>query len=199
MRLARRLHSHCNTTFNTLEMPVSEPLISVTPEEFEKKFRDVIRVGLNWDRFLEQRWPVDLVRLTTDEELQRCFVPWYIGPKGEEVAYDDRHAIPMRLTDVPKAFEILNDERKSDIQQYVDSFREKADVIAFSVPTYALPDHQYFVLDRNHRLSALTLNPVKFEVTLWNVRGPMDTDCLLDLNHWLQKDKLIPPDSGTEP
>jgi hypothetical protein len=29
------------------------------------------------------------------------------------------------------------------------------------------------------------LNSVPFEVTLWNVRGPLDPSCLLDLIHWL--------------
>jgi hypothetical protein len=116
-------------------------------------------------------------------------MPWYIGIKGDEVAYDDPGAVPMSLTDVLKAMKILNDERQADIQQYVDFYRGQDGVIEFAAPTYALPDNRYFVLDGNHRLSALTFVSVPFVVTLWNVCGPLDKDCLLDLVHWHPKPK----------
>ena len=163
-----------------------------TPVDFDKAFRDVIRVGFNWDRFLEGAWPIETVTLDSQESLSRCFMPWYIGAKGDEVAYDDPDAIPMNLSDVPKAVALLNGERRADIQQYVDKFRGQKDAIRFSAPTYALPDNCYFILDRNHRLSALALNPVPFEVTLCNVRGPLDPDGLLDLIHWVPPRKSIP-------
>jgi len=156
-----------------------------SPVAFAKAFRNDIRVGFNWDRFFEEEWPIELVSLDSPLALARCFMPWYVGPKGDEVAYDDPEAVPMSLNDVPKAMAILNEERRADIQQFVDSLRSHNDVIKFAAPTYALPDNHYFILDRNHRLSALTLNSVPFEVTLWNVRGPLDPSCLLDLIHWV--------------
>jgi hypothetical protein len=158
-----------------------------TPELFARQFRDVIRVGLNWERFFEESWPIEPVILSTHADLERCFLPWYIDKGGEEVAYDDPEAAPMRLTDVPKIKGILNDERQEDIHDKVTRFRDGHGIIEFSAPTYSLPDSQYFVLDRNHRLSALTMVSVPFEVTLWNVRGPLDSDCLLDLIHWERK------------
>lgn len=163
-----------------------------SPVEYDSTFRDVIRVGFNWDRFLNEKWPVEFVTLDSSESLSRCFMPWYIGAKGEEVAYDYPDAVPMSLSDVPKAVELLNEERRADIQQYVDSFRGQKGTIQFSAPTYALPDDRYFILDRNHRLSALAMNAVPFEVTLCNVRGPLDSDCLLDLIHWVPPRKSIP-------
>jgi hypothetical protein len=122
--------------------------------------------------------------LASSSAFSQCFTPWYIGKTGAEVAYDHPEAVPMCLADVPKAASILNEERKSDLQEYADSFRNQKKSVEFTVPTYSLPDNQYFILDRNHRLSALTLAPVPFSVTLWNVRGPLDPDCLLDLIHW---------------
>ena len=157
------------------------------PETFAHEFRDVIRVGFNWERFFKQRWPVEPVVLKSDDDLERCFLPWYIGPHGEELAYDAAGAVPMSLTDVPKAMALLNRERQDDIRQYVETFRNQGGVIEFATPTYGLPDNGHFVLDGNHRLSALTLNSVRFRVTLWNVRGPLDPKCLLDLIHWLPK------------
>jgi hypothetical protein len=159
----------------------------LTPESFAARFRDDIRVGFNWDRFLDESWPIELVTLNSPSALSRCFMPWYIGKTGDEVAYDDPEAAPMSLDDVPKVKGILNDERLADIREYVNSFKNYPGVIEFAVPTYALPDNQYFVLDRNHRLSALTLVSVPFEVTVWNVCGPLDPDCLLDLIHWQRK------------
>lgn len=170
----------------------NENLRPSTPIEFDRAFRDVIRIGFNWDRFLEEKWPIEFVTLDSHDALARCFMPWYIGAKGEEVAYDYPDAVPMRLTDVPKAMELLNEERRGDIQQYVDTFRDQKGKIQFSAPTYALPDNQHFILDRNHRLSALTLNSVPFEVTLCNVRGPLESEGLLDLIHWLPPRKPLP-------
>jgi hypothetical protein len=155
-----------------------------TPHQFAATFRDVIRVGFNWDRFFEENWPIELVHLTTHSDLQRCFMPWYIGVMGEEVAYDHPNAVPMNLSDVPKAFKLLNDERRADIENYVAKLSTQEEKVGFVAPTYALPQGRHFILDRNHRLSALMLQSVPFEVTLWNVRGPLEPECLLDLIHW---------------
>lgn len=152
---------------------------------FTRTFREAIRVGFNWDRFFAEEWPIELVSVDAHPELGRCYMPWYVGAEGNEVAYHDPTAVPISLSDVPKNMPIFNEERRVDIQQYSDSFRHQTGLIKFEAPTYALPDNRYFILDRNHRLAALTLNSVPFEVTLWNVRGPLDPICLLDLIHWV--------------
>ncbi|MBL8827739.1 MAG: hypothetical protein JNM18_12240 [Planctomycetaceae bacterium] len=157
-----------------------------TPEEFREQFVDCIRVGFNWDRFLVERWPIEPVVLASESDLARCFTPWYVGKGAEELAYDHPHAVPMSLADVPKAFTILNDERKAAIQEKIDLLRGDSSPVRFIAPTYALPDNRYFVLDRNHRLSALALSGTRFEVELWNVQGPFEEACLLDLNFWLK-------------
>lgn len=159
----------------------------ITSQAFAAHFGEAIRVGFNWDRFFDENWQVEAVHLKTPAQLSRCFMPWYIGKTGEEVAYDHPDAVPMCLTDVPKATHILNDERQSDIHTYARTFREKQGLVEFAAPTYSLPGSKHFILDRNHRLAALTLGAVPFNVTLWNVRGPLESDCLLDLIHWLPK------------
>lgn len=157
-----------------------------TPEEYQTKFGEAIRVGLNWERFLAEKWPVERVVLVSETDLGRCFTPWYVGKAGEELAYDHPHAVPMSLTDVPKAFAILNDERKADIQEKIDGFRGEPSPVRFIAPTYAMPDNRYFVLDKNHRLSALALSGKPFEVELWNIQGPFEKECLLDLDFLLR-------------
>jgi len=162
--------------------------LSPRSEKFVEKFRESIRVGFNWDRFLAERWPIEQVFLVSENDLERCFTPWYVGKGAEELPYDHPHAVPMSLSDVSKAFTILSDERKADIQEKIDIFRGGPSPVRFIAPTYALPDDRYFVLDKNHRLSALAQSGMPFEVELWNVQGPFEKECLLDLDFWL-KDK----------
>lgn len=162
--------------------------IAPTPEEFETTFRESIRVGFNWDRFLKEKWPIERVILKSPNDFDRCFTPWYVGKSAEELPYDHPHAVPMSLTDVPKAFSILSEERQADIQQKIQQLRSGPSQAKFTVPTYALPGDTFFVLDKNHRLSSLAISGVPFEVELWNVRGPTEKECLLDLDFWL-KDK----------
>lgn len=160
-----------------------------TPKEFENQFREVIRVGLNWDRFLRERWPIEVVKLSTSEELARCFTPWYVGKSAEELPYDHPNAVPMSLSDVPKAFMILSDERRTDIQDKIDHFRSVKSTVRFIAPTYSLPNDCYFVLDKNHSLSSIAIGGNAFEVELWNVCGPFEKECLLDLDFWLKDER----------
>ena len=158
-----------------------------TPVEFERRFRDVIRVGFNWDRFLREQWPVEIVKLDSASDLARCFTPWYVGKFSEELPYDHPHAVPMSLSDVPKAFMILSEERRTDIQAKIDQIRNRTGTVRFIAPTYSLPNDNYFVLDKNHSLSSIALSGNAFEVELWNVRGPFEKDSLLDLEFWLKE------------
>lgn len=167
--------------------------VSISPEQlldhrdFADRFRGAIRVGFNWERFFAEAWPIEPVILRTRDDLARCCMPWYIGKSGNEVNYDHEEAAPMCMKDVPKALGILNDERQKDIHDYARQFKNTGALVEFSAPTYALPENGHFVLDRNHRLSALTLVNVPYRVTLWNVRGPLEPECLLDLEHWIGK------------
>ncbi|HEY4234375.1 MAG TPA: hypothetical protein VGM76_13165, partial [Lacipirellulaceae bacterium] len=98
--------------------------MSVFPEQFAERFRDDIRVGFNWDRFLAESWPIEKVHLRSRTDLARCYVPWYIGKSGQEVAYDHDEAVPMSLSDVPKAVTLLNAERKEDIKKFLLEFAQ---------------------------------------------------------------------------
>lgn len=84
----------------------------------------------------------------------------------------------MKLTDVPKSIPILITGRQIDIIHYVSEFRNQPGINKVTAPTYVLPNDQYFALNGNHRLSALALNSVPFEITLWKTRGPIAADAL---------------------
>jgi hypothetical protein len=75
--------------------------------------------------------------------------------------------------------------RRPRLGEVVSAIHE---VIGIQVPTHALPNDQCFVLDRNHRLPALTFASTPFRITLWNVRGPLQAHYVRDLTCWLPKD-----------
>jgi hypothetical protein len=162
---------------------------SPTPTKFAEKFRDEIRVGFNWERFLAEKWPIERVVIDSKSELNRCFTPWYIGNVGDQVAYDDPDSAPMSLADVPKAMELLSDSRKAHILEKIAEFCAEPGEVRFTAATYGLPDGGYFIMDRNHRLSALSMCEKPFQVELWNVKGPFEKECLMDLDFWLRDDE----------
>ena len=158
-------------------------------QAFASEFRHTnnqrgIQVCFNWARFLSERWPIELVRLYNIAELSRCFLPWYLGPAGREVQYADQCAKPISLPELPSAFASLRHDHQTGIQDYVRKFQASSGPICFAAPTYLLPGNRYLGMDGNHRLAALMLANRTFEVTLCNVRGPLEANCLLDLIHW---------------
>jgi hypothetical protein len=163
--------------------------VAPTHAEFDEEFRDAIRGGFNWDRFLDEQWPIERVVVDSKEQLGRCFTPWYIGLVGDQVAYDDPASAPMSVADVPKAMPVLSEERKADILDKIASFCGEDGTIRFVAATYGLPDGNFFVMDRNHRLAALVFCDKPFKVELWNVRGPFETDALMDLHYWVRNEE----------
>jgi hypothetical protein len=155
--------------------------------DFEATFRPVIRVGFNWNRFLNERWPITVVRVVDRRTLGGSVLPWYLGSAGQEVPYDAPDADPIYLAQIPAVVASLNNARQSGIQEYVERFRAQP-AIEFSVPSYDLGSARQLALDGNHRLSALLLTEVPFTVTFFSVHGPMEPNCLLDLIHWAAQD-----------
>ena len=153
-----------------------------TPATFEATFRPDIRVCFNWNRFRSEQWPIEAVRVSDREVLGECVLPWYLGRTGQEVAFDQPGAVPIRLAQIPEVVASLA-KRQTGIEEYTTKFRAERQV-EFSVPTYNLGNRRHLALDGNHRLSALILASVSFAVTFWCVGGPLDARCLPDLIHW---------------
>jgi hypothetical protein len=163
-----------------------------TPPAFADAFRQGIRVGFKWDRFLADNWPVRSARLTTPDGLRQCLLPWYLGGSGREVAYNEPDAKPLRLSSIPQVLDSLKADRQARIQRFVAQFKLATAPVEFSVPAYSLASDGYLVLDGNHRLSALTLSSVPFAISLWSVCGPLEDDCLPDLVHWSKSQSAQP-------
>lgn len=43
-----------------------------SPRQFAEKFREGIRVGFNWERFLAENWPIERISISDRESLGRC-------------------------------------------------------------------------------------------------------------------------------
>jgi hypothetical protein len=118
------------------------------------------------------------------EELSSFYLPWYLGPKGEEVRYDNRQARPVRLSDVPLSLNGLKPERRDLIGRLAALFEQSRPPIQLVAAAYALPSDEYLILDGNHRLAALATSNVPFRAVLFVVHGPADPSALPDLIHW---------------
>jgi hypothetical protein len=143
-----------------------------------------ITVNFNWPRFLAQGWPIRLETRTVLADLERCFLPWYLGQAGVEVNYDAPDAKPLRLSDVASRLAALRANRQSGIRAKEAEMRSDSGLATFATPVYALPHGEFIAMDRCHRLSALMLAKQPFSVTLCVVEGPLDPACLNDLKHW---------------
>ena len=71
---------------------------------------------------------------------------------------------------------------------YVKAFKDGSKGSTFQIPAYFVSQSQSVVLDGNHRLAALMLTSVPFCVHVYEVLGPSDPSCLLDLSTLAKKD-----------
>jgi hypothetical protein len=148
---------------------------------FVAEFGRDIRVGLNWNRLLKDRWPLSKRLLRDRTDFDACWLPWYLGTEGGEVRYDAVGARPVRLSDIPAVVTNLRMDRQRDVAEYARHFREAEDVIRFSVPAYMVSSSGFVALDRCHRLAALAMDDFQFEVEVIGLEGPLDPECLPDL------------------
>ena len=153
----------------------------MTTEAFDAAFRPSIGVCFNWQRFVRERWKVTHRVLTSVPEFAHCFLPWYIGRNGGEVSFRVDGARPIRFAEIPKVLSQLDARHQDGIRRYVKAFQVQEDEAAFPAPVYSLSGSLFIAMDANHRLSALTLVSKRIKVDVYEVLGPLDADCLLDL------------------
>jgi hypothetical protein len=161
-------------------MLVMEP---ISPKEFEARFRSVIRVGINWSRFINECWPISILRVVDRESLGVSVLPWYLGDTGQEVPYSANAAYPVVLDQIPEVICTLNRNRQKSIGEYAQHFSGKP-LVELAAPSFDLGNGRQLILDGNHRLSALFITKTPFVVTFYSVQGPKEPNCLPDLIHW---------------
>lgn len=156
----------------------------MTPEEFIAAFGGSITVCFNWNRFLAERWPVSLHTLSDRQDLEHCFIPWYLDSSGRPIQDATPDDAPLQVCTIPSALATIPEGHRCRIEECTRWFRAETTPLVFRIPTYTLPGGRFQVLDGNHRLSALTLMGRPFTVALCSVDGPIDGDCSRDLRYW---------------
>jgi hypothetical protein len=153
----------------------------MTPHEFDTKYRSLVGVRFNWERFLAEGWPVVRRVFSAPQDFSSSFAPWYLGTRRAEVAFNAPDATPVRFGDIPRVLPQLSPIHQLGILSYVEIFRHHANGVTVSAPAYVLPNGRFVALDGNHRLAALVLVDKPCRVEVDEVGGPLDAGCLADL------------------
>jgi hypothetical protein len=154
----------------------------VTPEQFCAKFSGICGM-LNWQRFLAEKWPLEIVLLTDRQAFAHIRLSWFLSLNNVFVAFDEPGATPVRLDDVQSWYPFLPPKHKNRIEQRKREYLDGSRKPEFEFPSYAIPTNEHLVLDANHRLSALALSGASFLLHMFVLEGPLDPDALADLQY----------------
>ena len=152
-------------------------------EEFIGRFYNKIHVIFNWERFKNEDWPIDIILLENNIDVNKWYTPWYVDLNGIEANYNAPNAIPLSINGVLCSEHIMN-KRNKKVSQILMECKRLAQPIKFDIPAYELGNGKYLVLDGNHRIIALLKHGLRFVVQAFVLRGPIDEGIVADLLHW---------------
>ena len=145
-----------------------------------------IRVRLDWQKAVTERWPIGQHVVSEKDELANMYVGLYSTNNDFDVCYRTPEARPFRVNDVARDIGKWP-KHQGRISLFAYSFIACTAPVKFILPAYQLPGDNKFILDGAHRAVALVLADVKFEVTFLLIRGPIDCAALPDLIHWMDR------------
>lgn len=156
--------------------------MNLSEDDLRKCFSG-IRVQLNVQLPVGQKWSPRIQVLDDLEQIRGLYVPWYRTSSEFDVGCKDNGAMPATAGDIADNLsEWIG--RICGIQKYVTEFRasKRADL---NIPVYKLnEDGRFLILDGNHRCVALLKAGVPFKVNLVVIEGPITRDALPDLVHF---------------
>jgi len=157
---------------------------NIQPALFEAFFRPVIRVRFNWDRFVHEQWPVDLIAFDRSDGFSKFRLPWYVSAEGQEVQYNNPDAKSfLHLSEIPASLKSLSQSHQESIEEYRQTYEIGIKPIQFAVGVYKIPGDEFLILDGCHRMAAISILDCDFVVLGFNVNGPVDEDVVPDLIH----------------
>lgn len=139
--------------------------------QFEKGFREAIRVDIDWDR-LSALSPRVSVEVVDPRELQ-LVLPWHRKDEQLENIGDW-----VTLKEIPIAIHMLHPATRSGVLAYAAEMSRNPESQLLNVPAWRLPGGGRLAIDGCHRLAAMRISGSPGKVCLWTLEAPFDPELM---------------------
>lgn len=163
--------------------PDQASVIDMTAADYAKRFSD-IAVRLNWQKFAAENWPVRRCTVT-DPQVLGQFYTFFRSSLGR-INPHFLHWVAVRQMPVSTVLARLKGVPEADrtaIEEIAAQFRQSAEPVCLTLPTFELGNGRRFLLDGNHRACGLALSGRPFRLDLYSLAGPATHETLIDLVH----------------
>jgi len=144
---------------------------------------------VQWDICRRDCWPDKKISLD-QSDWKRIYTAWYLNDEEQQVHCDAPNAHPLRVVDAAARIDLLCKNHREKIISMASTFTPETSLPLVCLPAIELPNDQYFLLDGNHRVTALLSSKYEYPVDLWSLKPPMDRSVLPDLIHWENQTEL---------
>jgi hypothetical protein len=153
----------------------------LSPQDYLDLFPD-IAVELDRERFRAQGWPVSTKVIENAHELDRCYSAFRLS-LGR---FNPRllHWVLARqalIGEVAPQIDRLPPANQARLAPFLEDYAGRFGPVCLTLPAYGLPRGRLFVLDGNHRLTALRHLGCPFEVAFLVIDGPPDPTVVPDI------------------
>lgn len=157
---------------------------------FRTRFPE-IAVRVNWERFRADGWPVRVLRTTATADVLELFTCYRLS-LGRVNAHFLHWLFSRNMTvsDVLKRYGRMPQRDRRIIESFVAEYREES-LVKLELPTFGLPAGRQFLADGNHRIVALALAGVPFELDLYSVAAPPAARAFVGMAN--NRDRLFAP------
>ena len=151
---------------------------------FIQFFKPHIRVLFNWTLLNKNNWNIELQAVSSLKTISSWYMPWNVDENKNLIDYKLPNAKPIRVKDVPEMLPKFSKERQNFINFLSEQFKNSHFPINFVVPAYNLGGNKRLLLDGNHKMSALVLSQVSFNIMIFTIIAPVNKSIIPELRHW---------------
>jgi hypothetical protein len=157
-------------------------VITHTINEFLNSFTG-IQVQIDWVKLLRHAPKVEMHELTTPEQLNNVYLPWYRTNTGIDVPLGTEGSRLMSAVEAATELDRFPNKRRCNINYHVEKY--KADSTeTLLLPAYKLSHDSQLLLDGNHRTVAIAVLGRHFRLVIATIVAPIDAAILPDLAYW---------------
>ncbi|MFD7534725.1 hypothetical protein [Streptomyces sp. NPDC059819] len=156
-------------------------------QQFATRFRDDIRVMIDWTQLADANTYVSVRTLAREEarrHLARLFTVWYTSPEGEDSLWIRPGSQPLRVGEAGRTAQRWPEVRTHAVADLVQAYTAAPEPVPLNIPAYAVDDGRFLLLDGNHRAVAAHRAGAAVRLTLFALHGPVCETVLPDLRHY---------------